>query len=343
MPPRSNNNHRKDWVRWSDERLLDLRICDLGVRLKGTWLEEPVEQLYEELAAKDIRVRPHVWLSSEWFSPDGVPGIGVPFYLAHPRLMKLERRQMLEVEGGTKRGCMKLLRHEAGHAVQHAFRLHRKRKAQQVFGKSSEPYPDFYRSNPASKRYVQNLDLWYAQSHPDEDFAETFAVWLQPSSQWRKRYRGWPALKKLECVDQLMGDIAGRKPPVTCRERVEPVRTLRQTLRSYYERKREHYLTPAPKAPDAELRCLFDAAPGRGEPATRFLRRHRREVIEHVKPWVGDYEFALRAMYDEALERCKALGLRAPSRRAGLARDFAIMITARTMRYVYRAREWHPV
>ena len=194
------------WRDWTKTRLMQLRLCDLGVKLEGTWVEECVERLRDELAERKIRFRQHVWLSDEWFSPAGVPGIAIPFYLAHPRLMRLERSEMLEVEGGTKRECMQILRHEAGHALHHAYTLHRRRKWQRHFGKSSRRYPEFYKPNPASKRYVQHLRLWYAQSHPDEDFAETFAVWLHPRSDWRKQYAGWPALRKLEYVDQLMID-----------------------------------------------------------------------------------------------------------------------------------------
>ncbi len=129
----------------------------------------------------------------------------MPFYLAHPRLARLERKMFKEVEGGTQRQCMQILRHEAGHIVQHAYALHRRRKWQEMFGRSSSPYPESYRPNPNSRDYVQHLPRWYAQSHPDEDFAETFAVWLTPRSNWRQRYAEWPgALEKLEFVDELM-------------------------------------------------------------------------------------------------------------------------------------------
>ncbi len=157
-------------------------------------------------------MRPHAWISSEWFSSDDTPGIAIPFYLAHPRLMRLERKMIIDVEGGTVPECMRILRHEAGHVVQHAYQLQRHRRWQQLFGPSSTRYPRYYRPNPASKNYVQHLRLWYAQSHPDEDFAETFAVWLTPRSNWRRRYEGWPALKKLQYVDELMEEIAGQRP-----------------------------------------------------------------------------------------------------------------------------------
>jgi len=200
----AKQTRRIRWARRSNDQLLNLRICDLGVKLNGTWVEDCVESLYADLEARNIRFRPHVWLSYDWFSPDGIPGFAIPFYLVHPRLIRQERSQMLEVEGGSREGCIKILRHECGHAIQHAFQLQRRRSWQKLFGKSSRKYPDFYRPNPASQRYVQHLGLYYAQSHPDEDFAETFAVWLQPRAVWRKRYADWPALKKLDYVDELM-------------------------------------------------------------------------------------------------------------------------------------------
>jgi hypothetical protein len=186
---------RNRWTDWDEDRLLDMRIRDLGLTIAGTWLEERVHRLYAELQAKDLRIRPHCWLSEEWFSPDGVPGIAIPFFLAHPRLKRLERKFILDVEGGTPAKCMRLLRHEAGHAIDHAFQLHRRRSWRRIFGLSSQPYPEYYRPKPASRRYVVHLDNWYAQAHPDEDFAETFAIWLTPGSRWRDRYRGWSALR----------------------------------------------------------------------------------------------------------------------------------------------------
>ena len=190
-----------------EEQLLDVRLCDLGLSIKGTVLRERIEQLYDELAARGLKFKPHCWLSDDWYSPDGVPGIAIPFYLAHRRLMRLERKQLLEVEGGTHEWCMKILRHEAGHAIDTAYRLRRRRKYRELFGKVSQPYPQYYQPKPHSKRYVMHLDMWYAQSHPVEDFAETFAVWLRPRSRWRSQYREWPALRKLEYVQELMQEV----------------------------------------------------------------------------------------------------------------------------------------
>ena len=133
------------WETLSDEQLLKRRLSSLRVTVEGTWLEDCVRSLHEELQERGIRLRPHAWISSEWFSPDSTPGIAIPFYLAHPRLMKLEKKMMLEVEGGTWSECMAILRHEAGHTVQQAYQLHRRRRWQQLFGLSSKSYPLHYR------------------------------------------------------------------------------------------------------------------------------------------------------------------------------------------------------
>ena len=152
------------WEKLSDEQLLKQRLSSLRVTVEGTLVEDCLGALYEELEQRDILLRPHAWISSEWFSPANVPGIAIPFYLTHPRLMKLEKKMMLDVEGGTWSECMAILRHEAGHAMQHAYQFQRRRRWQQLFGPSSKHYPRYYRPNPASRSYVQHLRLWYAQS-----------------------------------------------------------------------------------------------------------------------------------------------------------------------------------
>ena len=214
---------RANWAELPDDELMKVRLCDLGLTIEGSWLEPRITTLYEELAARGLSFKPHFWLSGEWFTPDGVPGIAIPFYLAHPRLMRLEKTQMLEVEGGTPEWCLQILRHEAGHAFDNAYDLRRRRRRLRLFGRPSTPYPDFYLPRPYSKSFVLHLDSWYAQSHPDEDFAETFAVWLTPESDWRTRYTEWPALKKLEYVDEVMREIAGLAPVNSTQRRVEPL------------------------------------------------------------------------------------------------------------------------
>jgi hypothetical protein len=223
----------RDINRMGDEELLDLRLRDLPVRIQGTNLEGRIQRLYGELEFRGLRFRPHTWLSEEWFTPDGIAGFAIPFYLTHARLIKLERRQMLEVEGATENECMRILRHEAGHAMDNAFRLHLRREWKDLFGSFHQPYPTWYQPEPNSRDYVLNLTAWYAQAHPAEDFAETFAAWLKPGGRWRNEYSGWGAMRKLEYVDRLMTELAGKKPPSSSPRRVvEPIRELSTTCAS---------------------------------------------------------------------------------------------------------------
>ena len=130
-----------------------------------------------------------------------------------------------------------------------------------TFGSFAQPYPDFYKPKPKSRKYVLHLPAWYAQAHPAEDFAETFAVWLTPRSQWRRRYRGWPALRKLEYIDELMNDLAGTKPRNRTRTKVEPLSALKITLREHYRRKRERYDFEWPAVYDRDLHRIFSDDP----------------------------------------------------------------------------------
>jgi hypothetical protein len=258
--------------------------------------------------------------------------------------MRLERRMIIDVEGSTVPECMRILRHEAGHVVQVAFQLQRRRRWQELFGPSSTRYPSYYRPNPASRRYVYHLPLWYAQSHPDEDFAETFAVWLTPRANWRRRYEGWPALKKLEYVDELMAELAGRRPVVTNRLRVDPLSMLTQTLAEHYERKRARYAVEHPRIYDRDLRRIFSDDPRhRSSPAaSAFLRRNRARIRQIVSKWTGEYQLTLDAVFDDMIGRCRELKLRAVGSERQLRMEFIVLLTAKTVHSLYSPsrRQW---
>ena len=330
-----------DWASWPDDKLLDLRISDLNVGIEGSALEPRIAQLRSELAARGLTAfEPHFWLSAEWFSPDGVPGVAIPFYLAHPRLEKLERAQMLEVEGGTHDWCMKILRHEAGHAIDNAYRLRTRLRRQRVFGPSYMQYPDYYTPKPYSKSYVLHLDSWYAQSHPDEDFAETFAVWLTPDSDWRTRYADWPALKKLEYMETLMNELVGKPMLVTSRRKMEPVQSLKKTLRAHYERKRRHYGLLHPHFYDRDLRKLFSDSPehARHIKAARFIARVRRDVRRMVAEWTGEYQYTIDQVLEDMIRRAAELNLRLKATEDDTKLDFIILLTVQTMNYLHSGR-----
>ncbi|QDT13253.1 hypothetical protein K239x_52710 [Planctomycetes bacterium K23_9] len=323
-----------------DERLLDMRMCDLKLSIDQSNLGRRINQLHRELAGRELNFKPHCWLSEEWFSPDDVPGIAIPFYLAHPRLTRLERKQLLEVEGGTHEGCMKILRHEAGHAIDTAFRLRRKARYRELFGKPSQNYPEYYQPNPSSHDYVLHLEMWYAQSHPLEDFAETFAVWLRPGSRWRKRYSDWPAIEKLHYVDEIMKSIRGKKPLVTTRQQVDPLSRIRKSLRTHYQRKRLHYGVDFPSIYDKDLRKLFSNSDEhrRNMTGAAFLSRIRNELRRTVAHWTGEYSYTIDQVIQEMIERCRELNLRLGSPADEAKRNAMILVAVRTTHFLHEGR-----
>jgi hypothetical protein len=299
------------WETLSDEQLLGLRFCDLKLKIQGTELENAIERLYRELSMRGIQFRPHCWLAQEWFSPDGIPGIAIPFYLAHKRLVRLERRFMREVEGGNRNWLMRILRHEAGHAVDSAYRLRRRGGWRSVFGPASLPYPDTYRPRPGSRRFVQHLGAWYAQAHPTEDFAETFAVWLKPNSTWRREYEGWPAYAKLQFIDQLAQEIGDQKPQIADRSTIEEVTHETGTLRGHYERKLARYRMPRRSGADELLLKVFTTAPrNRSSPkAAGVLREMRAPLRQQIQRSGAFSEYLVHQVLRLMIERCERLGL----------------------------------
>ena len=327
------------WSRFDDAKLLDQRFSDLKLTVAGP-LRTRVDQLHAELTARGLRkLKPHVWLSTEWFSPDGVPGIAIPFYLAHPRLTRLESRQMLAVEGGTPTACLRILRHEAGHCFDTAYRLHRRKTYRELFGAYSDPYPDSYKPRPGSRRYVTHLPGWYAQAHPSEDFAETFAVWLGSRTTWRARYRGWPALRKLEYVDALMAEIAATPgpPPVRSRRTPEALTANRSTLRQHYREKKLSYADEFPDFYDVDLLRLFSADPQFADnpTAAAFLRRVRPALRTDVSRWTGAYAYTIDQVLGDMIDRSKELKLRLAIDPHRAEADVRMMVTVQTMNYLH--------
>jgi hypothetical protein len=329
-----------EWASWPDEKLLGLRLCDLGVTIEGTELEQRIAQIGAELDARALTFRPHYWLAEEWFTPDDVPGIAIPFYLAHPRLAKLEAAQMLEVEGGDPESCLRILRHETGHAIDNAYRLRRRATRRRLFGTPATPYPEYYTPKPYSKSFVQHLDHWYAQSHPDEDFAETFAVWLDPQSMWAVRYAGWPALRKLEYLDRMMRDVARRKPILTSKRQVDPISNLRRTLGELYRKKREHYGLDHPDFYESDLRNLFSDAPqyAKNLSAARFIGRIRKDVRGTVASFTDSYQYTIDQLIEKVVERCRELNLRLSDTEETTRIDFMVFLTVQTMNYLHSGR-----
>jgi hypothetical protein len=266
-----------------------------------------------------------------------VPGIAIPFYLAHPRLAKLELKEMLEVEGGDPESCLRILRHEIGHAIDNAYALRRRPTRRRLFGIPATEYPEYYTPKPYSKSFVQHLDHWYAQSHPDEDFAETFAVWLTPDAEWRQRYHDWPAVKKLRYMDDLMRSVAGKTPALTSGGTLDPLPSLKKTLRQHYRRKRRHYGIDYPSFYDRDLRRLFSDAPEFAQhiTAAQFLTRIRKPIRKLVSDWTGIYQYTIDQVFMDMIERCRQLNLRLAVTEEQARLEFPVLLTVQAMNYLH--------
>jgi len=326
-----------DWAASSDEQLLERRISTLGLRIEGTALEPLIQKLYDELSAKGLTFHPRCHIGDEWFVPVGIPAIFIPFFLVHDRLRALERKMMLEVEGETAEWFMKLIRHEAAHAYGYAYSLPQQKKWERIFGKTSDDEtPDSYRPRPFSHSYVVHLDDWYAQSHPDEDFAETFAVWLTPELDWRTRYAGWKAVQKLEFVDELMQSVAGKPPLHAPKYRVAEFNCLNLKLQTYYARKKKFYADLYPDFYDADLRQLFIAPAG--VTAGSYLRRRQRRLLNAVCQWTNEKKYRVNKLLTRLTERCDELGLHALN--DDPQQDFRVtaFITTLVMNYLFTGK-----
>jgi hypothetical protein len=302
------------WQDYSTSRLLEMRICDLGVSLKSSWVYECIEQLYSEIEAKGLNFRPHFWISDEWFSPDGIPGIAIPFYITHSRLQELNVEMLGEVEGADFEEVMRLLRHELGHAIDNAYGLRRNKARQKLFGKSTTPYLQSYNAIPYDRDFVVHLNGWYAQAHPDEDWAETFAVWFDPNSKWKKTYKNWPAIEKLHFIDNLMKEFKGKSPKVKNKYLVSPYQENKKTIASYYKGRERKIRDNLPPIDIVDFKKIFKSfkvirANSTMTRASDFMIEHREEIIDRAVDWTGQNAVIVGIILDQMLEVAKQLPL----------------------------------
>ena len=323
-------------MEWGEERsaLLGRRISELGLQIRGSRVERLIDQLYKELAARSISFRPPVYLSDQWGCPDGTPLIGVPFYLVDRRLERLEEEMSGAVEDDGE--AMRYLRHECGHALNYAFKLYERADWQQTFGSFSRPYRERYRADPFSRQHVRHILGWYAQKHPDEDFAETFAVWLTPGLDWRSEYAGWPALAKLEYVDRVMAEIRELNPEaVTPTADDLPVESMNYTIAEHYDSGAEEIPIGDARQFDADLRRIFAAsadAPS-GMSADEFITRHYREILFRLAYWTSESPAVVRSLLDHLIARVHVLGLRVSGLDAATLIELTAFGTAVVMNY----------
>jgi len=233
-----------------------------------------------------------------------------------------------------------LLRHECGHAIDHAYRFSSRGDWQTIFGSPATEYaPETYRPRPYSKSFVRHLPNWYAQAHPDEDFAETFAVWLaDPPELWRQRYQGWKAMEKLEYVNNLMIEAAGSAPAVTRGRRISEARKLRKTLAHHYAARRKLYAEDFPDFYDSDLRAIFGNAEPGGESAVRVMRRHRGALIASIVQWTGQRRYTVSMLVRKLIARCGKLKLTAPQDSARLHFELVAYLATMVTNHLYTGR-----
>jgi hypothetical protein len=331
--PRPDGEFKESHTSVPREVLLQRRIGDLNLGLDGTPVARLTRRLYDELERVGLVFRPPVYLSDEWGCPDRVPIIGVPFYLADPQLLRLEDEFMEGVEAETDEEIMRFLRHEAGHAFNYAYRLYDTAEWTVIFGPFLRPYSDDYTPKTFSRSFVRHLPAWYAQKHPDEDFAETFAVWLNPRSNWREVYADWGCLRKLKYIDELAQRIGNEPPPVTADNYDTREEYLGSTIAEHYSRTTPRRVE-IPRAFDTALQDIFPplSAEAKSESAAAdFLRKHRRTIVRTVFYWTGLNHDLVRGLVIHLEDRCTELRLQVGPRSTDRLIEIVALITTLCM------------
>ncbi|HUP49706.1 MAG TPA: putative zinc-binding metallopeptidase [Thermoanaerobaculia bacterium] len=294
------------------QHLLPVPIKELGLKLEGSPIEGYVQQLFKELDSKGLKhFRPAFYLTSEWGCPSEEPVIGVPFYLADRRLGAIESA-INDLEN--EREIMMYMRHEAGHAFNYAYELYNTEEWHELFGPFRRPYRDRYRFVPFSKNYVRHIAGWYAQKHPDEDFAETFAVWLAPGSKWRQKYKDWPAMKKLRYVDRICRELGEVHPKRPLGETDFTVEDMEETIAEFYkDHARDESDLIGTLALEADLDDIFlhpeQVAEERSAKAGPAVMLHRKDIVDKVSYWTGVRRPLVKTLVESVAAKAEEMGL----------------------------------
>jgi len=291
----------------SDDELMQTRIKDLVLSLEESDIYPLVQDVLRELKLKGLDYQPRLYFGDEWFSPEGFNAVAIPFFLAHPRLRQLEKKVMKECEGEPPFDFKKFFRHELGHAFDHAYKVSQRKVWQKTFGSNKKPYtPESYRPRPYSRNFVRNISETYAQAHPHEDFAETFAVWLDPTSQWKEKYQNWGAMKKIQYVDRICQEFQNRFVKSPRGRMLSDAKHLSSTLDRYYFRKKKQFEDDYPDFHDADLLKIFGEKtlqPRRL--AYQFMRSYRKRLIDITSSWTDERKFHINQFLSRLIARCK--------------------------------------
>ena len=136
------------WASLPDQELLQLRLKDLEVTSRAPGSKSAWKSSTRSSISADFGSGRTPGSRTSGSAPTTLTGIAIPFYLAHPRLMRLERKMMIDVEGGTVPECMRILRHEAGHVMQVAHQLQRHRRWRRDVRPLLDPLPRLLSAEP---------------------------------------------------------------------------------------------------------------------------------------------------------------------------------------------------
>ena len=308
--------------------LLNTPINRLGVRIKGSFYETAIPQVISELRAAGVgRLEPVFYVSTGYGCIAGQPIISLGFYDFHPLIKELNH----EIRGFnyTEADMLGLLRHELGHAFCYCYKLYRTPEFRALFevaGNFFNTYPegDHYEYNPWSKRYVNPAGDHYAQKHPDEDFAESFCVWLTPRSGWKRKYKKRSAvLEKLRYIDRSAGELGRQAPAVETNEgwMLEKVEEVKQTVGEFMGASPyllKQYYDASTGYVDPDLKAMFRQEP-RGIPrrqllddymrADAFVREQKQALLSRISYWVGVDTVVVQDLLDKLIHRSRTLDL----------------------------------
>jgi hypothetical protein len=318
-------------------------IRDLGLRIEGTPLEPVLDEFRAELDRQGLgELRPRFYLSMEWGVPEDTIAIAIPFYLARPELTEHHAERTGHVEGQSPADLLRYLRHEMGHVVNYAHQLYDRPEWVKLFGSMTQPYVEDYRPQPFSRRFVRHLPGWYAQKHPDEDWAETFAVWMTPGSDWRRDYAGWTdALAKLEWCDKVLAEIRNQPPLEIDDELDEDVSEIAYSVEHYY-RQLDSAGGELPEGLGGALRAIFDDEPGARSNGTRsaasvLIRQMERQLTANVFVWTGHFPERTLVLLRHLATTADTLELSFPEARAQeVSLALTTLVTALAMNHVCR-------
>lgn len=328
------------------DEILNRRICDFKLQIEGSPLESIISKFKQELKACGItRLKPQFYLSDEWGVSDGSVAIAIPFYLADEKLRKIQQVRGGLVEGIDPDDILRYLRHEMGHVVNYAYRIYETEAWTRIFGPMARPYNDEFSTRPFSPDFVRHLPGSYAQKHPDDDWAETFAVWMTPGLDWRQLYEDAPgALGKLEYCAKTIATLIDRDPDVSNVELDEKVDELSYTLQEFFDPVELGGLV-IPHSLDGDLRGIFSPWSGLGAAVQEgrkgsggaLIRRNQDLLANTTYRWTSVEPHFLHPLLAHLAKRADTLGLTYPmDERDTILVQLSAFLTTLAMNKVYK-------